>query len=41
MLGIDGKQIAWVVASIKWLVKAMQALAAKQGVNLEAPPSEG
>ncbi|MGH9734667.1 MAG: hypothetical protein ACRD8A_08775 [Candidatus Acidiferrales bacterium] len=38
MFGIDPKQVSWMVATIRWTVAAIQAVAAKLGVELPAPP---
>jgi len=38
--GIDPKQISYVYHSIQWIVKALQAIAVKLGVDLLAPPTE-
>ena len=36
----DPKQISYVYAAIQWLVKAMQVIAVKMGVELDPPPSQ-
>ena len=39
MFGIDPKQIEWVVDTLQWLVRSVQAIAAKSGVTLPDPPA--
>lgn len=38
--GIDPKEISYVVASVKWIVQALQLIAQKLQVELSAPPQE-
>lgn len=39
MFGIDPKQVSWMVATIRWMVGALRAIAAKVGAELPEPPS--
>ena len=40
MFGIDPKQVQWMVDSVAWMVKAIQAIAKKREVDLVDPPQK-
>ena len=39
MFGVDPNQIKWLMQTIAWIVKSLQAIAAKQNLVVPDPPA--